>query len=292
MNIDTLRHFMCLAECKSISKAAKASYLSRQALTDAMNKLENELGVVLLSRTKQGITLTKEGKYFFDFLCELREPWNNMLSEIRTIGYDKKEIKIGLPQFLFSARILANIMHLVDDMPGYSILIQDHSTSDCLNCLVKNEIDIAITLDNQLDQRLTYSPAIASIHRAFLCVSTSSPLANKISVCKEDLANQLIVSVEANTMPADVLESYCKTANASLRIIPRSHTFIEEAVSNNRGYFIAPGAAYLHFDSDGIVGIPISDFPNVLHQHIILRKDHNEAVREVGKKLMALLETA
>lgn len=291
VNVDTLKHFMRLAEYKSISKAAKHSYLSRQALTDTINKLEKELGVVLLNRTKQGITLTDEGKYLFDFLTDLRDPWNNMLSEIRAINCKKKVIRIGLPQFLFSATILSNMTHLTDEMPGYSILIQDYSTGDCAHRLLDNELDIAVTLNYESDKRLVYSPAVSSIHKAFLCVCAASPLAQKNSICKEDLGNQTIVTVEATTMPANNLEDYCRAAKASLRIIPRSHTLIEETIARNEGFFIAPGTAYFHFDRDDIVGIPIIDFPDVFHQHVAFRKASSEVIYDLGKRLLALLET-
>ncbi len=290
MNVETLEHFLYLAEYKSISKTAKNAFLSRQALTDAMNKLERELGVVLLNRTKQGISLTEEGEYLFNFLSNLRGPWETMRTEIRNLNQVDKLIKIGLPQFLFSDATLVCIMHLSDDIPGCSILVEDIPTETCWDNISNGVIDIAVTLNNPFDLQLVCSPAIASIRSAYLCVSTLSKFANKETICMKDLAHSTIISVEASTMPANRLEQYCKDAKANLRIIPRSHTLIEAIIARGEGCFIAPGSASLYFEDENITAIPIIDFPRVFHQHVVHSKFVDDNTLKVAEDLKNLLE--
>ena len=58
MDIRTLYRYLLLEENKSISGAAKQAYMSRQAFTDSMTRMEEELGIRLFDRRTNGIVLT------------------------------------------------------------------------------------------------------------------------------------------------------------------------------------------------------------------------------------------
>lgn len=62
VDVRSLELFLAVSEKQSISKAAQENYVSRQALTEAMNRLEDELDVQLFVRSHQGVTLTPEGR--------------------------------------------------------------------------------------------------------------------------------------------------------------------------------------------------------------------------------------
>jgi DNA-binding transcriptional LysR family regulator len=59
--IRQLRYFVAVAERGSVSQAALALHLSQSALSEALHKLEVELGVELLARSSRGVTLTPAG---------------------------------------------------------------------------------------------------------------------------------------------------------------------------------------------------------------------------------------
>lgn len=63
VDVRSLELFLAVSEKQSISKAAQENYVSRQALTEAMNRLEDELAVQLFVRSHQGVTLTPEGRF-------------------------------------------------------------------------------------------------------------------------------------------------------------------------------------------------------------------------------------
>ena len=59
--IRQLRYFVAVAERGSVSQAALDLHLSQSALSEALRKLEVELGVELLARSSRGVTLTPAG---------------------------------------------------------------------------------------------------------------------------------------------------------------------------------------------------------------------------------------
>src|ERR1700736_5237396 len=59
-----LRYFVCVAEALSFTKALEKLHAAQPSLSRQIKDLEGELGVRLLNRTKQLVTLTDEGRSF------------------------------------------------------------------------------------------------------------------------------------------------------------------------------------------------------------------------------------
>lgn len=59
MRLEQLAYLVAVQEFKSISLAAERAHISQPALSSALSKLEDELGVVLLTRTNSGAHLTE-----------------------------------------------------------------------------------------------------------------------------------------------------------------------------------------------------------------------------------------
>lgn len=63
MDLNKLRYFLTVAETEHITKAAKLLGLSQPALTRAIHRLEDELGVQLVMGEGRNIRLTEEGAF-------------------------------------------------------------------------------------------------------------------------------------------------------------------------------------------------------------------------------------
>src|ERR1051325_7386438 len=64
MELRHLRYFVSVAEALSFTKAAARLHTAQPSLSRQIRDLEEELGVRLLNRTKQHVTLTDEGRSF------------------------------------------------------------------------------------------------------------------------------------------------------------------------------------------------------------------------------------
>mgnify|MGYP000332268249 CR=1 FL=1 len=61
------RIFYTVAQCGSISAAARHLYISQPAISKSISNLENELQTHLFERTSRGVSLTEEGQLLFPF---------------------------------------------------------------------------------------------------------------------------------------------------------------------------------------------------------------------------------
>ena len=58
MDLRQIQYFVKVADCGSFSEAARQLYISQPALSVAMQKLEDELGIKLLSYQSKRVRLT------------------------------------------------------------------------------------------------------------------------------------------------------------------------------------------------------------------------------------------
>lgn len=71
MRIETLSHFLKVAECKSYTRAASALFISQQGLSKSIAALEKELGAILFERNGKAVELTKQGRILLPFATEI-----------------------------------------------------------------------------------------------------------------------------------------------------------------------------------------------------------------------------
>lgn len=83
MRLEQLTYLIAVHESKSISLAAERTHISQPALSSAISKLEDELGVVLLKRTNVGAHLTEIGEQVIIIAKEVL----NKVDEIKCIAH-------------------------------------------------------------------------------------------------------------------------------------------------------------------------------------------------------------
>ncbi len=70
MELLQLRYFATVARTLNISQAAKHHLIPQPAMSKTISKLEKELGVALFDRYKNRLTLTNEGKIFYQAVSQ------------------------------------------------------------------------------------------------------------------------------------------------------------------------------------------------------------------------------
>ena len=98
MELQKLRQFYTVAKYQHITKAAAELYIAQPSLTQAIDSLENELGVPLFVKRGRNIVLTEYGEY-------LKRRLDALLPEIEALPEEIQNMKSGV-----SKRIRLNIL--------------------------------------------------------------------------------------------------------------------------------------------------------------------------------------
>ena len=82
MELRHLRYFVAVAEELNFTRAAEKLHLAQPSLTRQIHNLEEELGVRLLNRTKNQVSLTEEGR---SFLVDARRLLTLSLESVKAV---------------------------------------------------------------------------------------------------------------------------------------------------------------------------------------------------------------
>ena len=106
MNIDHFNYFKTLVELKSRSAAAEYLAITPSTLSLALSKLEQEVGVPLIEKTRGTVELTTEGEAFYEYVNTALRFLNNGLKLIQEKrGGVFKERLLSVPFFRCRAKI-------------------------------------------------------------------------------------------------------------------------------------------------------------------------------------------
>lgn len=84
MSLSQLQSFVVVAEEGNVTRAAKRLAISQPPLSRKLKDLEAELGVQLLTRTAQGVTLTNHGQRFLVRARQVLSVLETAVVELRT----------------------------------------------------------------------------------------------------------------------------------------------------------------------------------------------------------------
>src|SRR5262249_45252914 len=135
-----------LSHYRSINEGAEAMGISQAGLSKSISTLESVLEIPLFTRSRTGLTLTKEGVLVLEVAKEVFKSVQNLEANLRSLkaGSTPEELRIGLYDsiavYFFSD--LSNYLASIYPKVKLSLLVD---TSDRLfDAAASGEIDLAI----------------------------------------------------------------------------------------------------------------------------------------------------
>ena len=166
--MNLIKFFMLLLFIGSISKAANYLYISQPAITKSIKKLENELGITLFNRSPKGVSLTENGKIFYEFIKNGVESFMNGEHKLTSLkNLETGIIKIGASATVTKYFLLPYIEKFHELYPNIDISITNHLTHTLVSNLKKGSLDLLIVnLPMENDADLNITPC-AELHDCF-----------------------------------------------------------------------------------------------------------------------------
>jgi DNA-binding transcriptional LysR family regulator len=147
MDVDTrlLRYFTAVAQEGNLTRAAQRLFVSQPALTKQIRQLESQLGVVLFTRSRAGMTLTAAGQALAGQAPAVLAGWDQALAETKSAASRAARVlRVG---FLASAANEATqqiIAAFGRRRPGWRVDMRQASWSDPTAGLADGDVDVAL----------------------------------------------------------------------------------------------------------------------------------------------------
>lgn len=209
MQLNQFKFLIAVDKYGSISKAAQELYISQSTISLSLINLEEELGYVLLNRSKRGVTFTPEGKEVLKRAYEIQ----NVLDSLKDITGSSEEI-IGDVRIASNTHLGMNIitdtmLQLKHQYAGIRIYAQRDDDKEVLKKVAQNELDMgfityhslaALDIQNDL-KRLQLEFHKTYFDKQAVCTRADHPLTKLPEVYFEDVARYERVTMVAKKDP-------------------------------------------------------------------------------------------
>lgn len=190
MNDKQLQSFFTIVETGSFSQAEKRVFVSRQALKKQIDSLEEEVGIKFFSRGTAGITLTLEGKKFYDEMKQIDIQVRQLIRTCRSMRSESCILRILNPDHpaLLLEQAFEEFSHLYPEV-HQEVLISGNGTrtANIQTQILSDDIDIAecIYEEIHLNEGISF---LKLADLTYYCVMPSThPYIRKDSISFEDL---------------------------------------------------------------------------------------------------------
>ncbi|WP_297392726.1 LysR family transcriptional regulator [uncultured Peptoniphilus sp.] len=159
MNDKELLYIKTIADTQSISKAAEELFIAQPSLSQALQRIERELGTHLFIREPRGMKLTYAGEKYYLMAKEILDIYSDFKSEITHINELKAgRLVIGIARYM-GMNILPKILpDFNKNYPNVEIIIREENTRVLENLVLGGNVDFALTHvhKKEMNEKINY----------------------------------------------------------------------------------------------------------------------------------------
>ena len=255
MTLSELRFVVAVAQEKNFRRAAAISFVSQPALSLAIKKIENELGVLIFERNRMGISLTTVGEKIVNQAQIVLEE----VDKIKAISVVEKntqqvELKIGLI-YSIAPYLLPSIIPLVKSASPEIILdAEEDITTNLVKKLDEGSIDAAIIALPFDVPGIETQPLYDEPFKVL--IPTKHPWNNKQKINTKDLKNEKILLLDNTHCFSMQVREACPGISDKAEVqAGTSLETIRNMVASNLGISILPQSATANNYSNDLINI-------------------------------------
>lgn len=145
MDFREMRYIVTVADCGSITAAAKKLYISQPSLSYMISKTEEEAGVKLFDRHSSPIALTYAGKRYVEVAREILAMNDNLHKELHDIGNEVSgEINLGIPTERAGYMLPKILKKFKGSFPKVTLRLREARSSVIISDLHSGKVDLAV----------------------------------------------------------------------------------------------------------------------------------------------------
>lgn len=248
MELRHLRYFVAVGEELSFTRAAAKLRLAQPSLSRQIRGLEEELGVRLLNRTSQGVSLTVSGKSFLADARRVLAHGEDIVQSVRVLDREeKRDLKIGYVANLVYELLPTSIARFQATFPSVPVHLFDMTCGDQLRALAEGQIDLGFLGSWEVRERRGIKCHPIAEYDTVAAVSKKNPLARKSTVRLKDLEPMFFVGISERSRPGyrRWLTENCAKAGYQPRILQdvELERPVLHAVANGLGVALLPEPA-------------------------------------------------
>lgn len=237
MELKKLVYLDAVYRLRNFSKAASEQYISQPSISNAIQSLEEELGVVLIRRNTRPLVFTPAGeeliKYTKRILQEVQEATREMQS---FADRNQKTLHIAVYSSATSQVIQKIYIDFHNLYPQYEICVLEDTLTGMMEKLLSGELDMAYALlPDHCDSRVFTTVPIELCELQVL-LSAQNPLAEEKSISLAQLVSECVYSYPIGSYIRYRLDQELDRQHLFLKqLVPHRAGIVDSIVEQNQG---------------------------------------------------------
>jgi DNA-binding transcriptional LysR family regulator len=199
MNIEKIKYFIDLVECRNFTETAKKNFVSQTTISQQVASLEKEFDVQLINRKQIPIEPTKAGWLFYGEALVLWKQYSHMKTKMVNFHQDHF-LSLEYSAFTDIQQLLPLIPTFKETNPHIRLELSKVMLKNISEFLQKGLYDVAIAVDSEFKEKDGIQTH--SLYRGKYCavVSHQHPLFNRDAITKEELYAFPLVMLNATAI--------------------------------------------------------------------------------------------
>jgi DNA-binding transcriptional LysR family regulator len=191
MTLIQLEYFCAVCRYGSIARAASELYVSHPTISVALKSLESEFSVKLFIRTSNRLSLTPEGRAFFQKAQDILNHCDEMYAEFAGRPERSYRVHTGIPP-IRSTALFPKLLKAFRSEHDVPVVLHEYSSKRAMDKLDAGALDCAM-INAEAEDLTSYNKAVLIRDRFDLLVPAQSPLSQKACLTAEDLAEAPLI---------------------------------------------------------------------------------------------------
>lgn len=266
MELMQIRYFLETARTKHMTNSAKNLHITQPALTQAIRRLENDLGVPLFAAKGRNIVLTEYGKYLQKKLDPLMEQLDAIPEQLKMMVALEGET-IHMNVLAASGLVMEAIIEYKKEHEDINFQLQQNSESELY--------DIAVTT-KLFYQSTDEGNSFACAEEIYLAVPRKGRYHDRTSVCLSEAAGEEFISLLGSREFRYICDRFCQHAGFTPKIIFESDnpSAVKNMIAANMGIGFWPEFTWGDIENEHVRLLKIEE--PVCQRDIIINYNRNK----------------
>ena len=268
---------IAVADYRNFTKAASALCLTQPAVSHHISQLEDELGVSLFIRKKNGLELTPEGEIVVRYARRMNVLYNKLRKELTDIEKQPAKLCVGITHTAESNFTTEALARCSSEADGFSIMVVTDTINNLYNRLENYELDLAIVEGTGSPQ--SFSSLVLNTDFLVCVMSSENHLSGNAMITLSELRNEPMIL----RLPSSATRIQFDSELRNLGDAPENYNIILEVdniatikdlVKKNLGISVLPqSACQKEIRKGNLIALPIENLSMARETRIVYNKD-------------------
>ena len=225
MTLTQLEYFCMVCRYHSITRAAKALYVSQPTISTSIRDLEKEFHLKLFNHGKNRISLTKDGEAFYQKAEYILKQTQELYADFSNIEENRPPLRIGIPPMI-STVFFPRVTDQFQEQYHIPIQLLEYGSIRARSMIDNEQLDVAMA-NMDFYNLGKYNSYTIMKDRYVYCVHKTHRYAHEKEITMEMLKDEPIILFNTDSVQTQTVITQMRSAG----ITPNIHMYCSQLVT-------------------------------------------------------------